>query len=87
MLRNVLKAAIADGLTLKVYDPFEGDIDYEGENLQNAMDAIEAVDEIQVDLLEDGEVVGWMTIINDLDEDERIADYAGCVHTILENIA
>lgn len=81
MLQNMLTAAVVCGYNIQVI--CDGEEDYHGVNIADAMDAIEAVDEANVYVLEqtdDGdEVEGWAFIVNDLDDDERIADCSGWV--------
>ena len=85
MLQKMLTAAVALGATIIV--GCEGETDYTGSNVMDAMDAIEAVDECDVYLRNvDGEK-GWAYVVNDLDEDERIADAGGWVDRWLDTNA
>jgi hypothetical protein len=76
-VKAILTAAVEQGLTIIVHnqdDPNEPD--YVGDNVRDAIEAIENVDECEVTIDGDDES-GWMLIVNDLDEDEQIADCSG----------
>jgi hypothetical protein len=77
-VRNMIAAAIAAGYYICV--SCDGEIDYEGVSVNDALDAIEAVDEAVVYFDEEGASIGYALIVNDLDEDEKIADCSGWVN-------
>lgn len=54
----------------------EGIVDYTGTNVDDAIEAINAVDECELVIFDDMTDTnkGWAFIVNDGDEDERIAD-------------
>lgn len=87
MLKAMLLAAVALGYTITVaYD--DDEVDYEGSDVNEAIEAIEACDEISVFISEEQEdgsldVVGSALIVNDLDDDERIADCSGWVDSFI----
>ena len=73
MIKKILQAAV--NLNLSIHVGIEGETDYEGFDVDDAMEAVEACDEIEVELIdEDGGTIGWMFIVNDLDEEEKIVD-------------
>lgn len=73
MIKKILQAAV--NLNLCITVGIEGEVDYEGFDVDEAMEAVEACDEIEVELTDDdGGQVGWMFIVNDLDEEEKIVD-------------
>lgn len=83
-IKAILTDAVTAGLTIIVVNPDDPDEpDYVGDNVRDAMDAIEAVDECNVQVEGDDES-GWMLIVNDLDEDEQIADCNGWIDVWLD---
>ncbi len=62
----------------------DGMVDYRGVNMAKAYDAVEAVEEAEVNFYEDGEHVGWALILIGLDDDEQIADCSGIVERMIE---
>lgn len=83
-IKNLLTAATLAGLTIIVVNPDDAnDPDYVGTNVRDAMDAIEGVDECEV-VLDGDDESGWMLVVNDLDEDEQIADCSGWVDVWLD---
>ncbi len=84
-VRDLLATALTAGMTFIVR--YGGEVDYVGQNIDKAMDAIEACDEMEVHFFEEDEpeyMLGWALIINDLDEDEKIADCSGIVNKWLD---
>ncbi len=83
-VRDLLTTALTAGLSFVVR--YGSEIDYQGENIDDAMDAIEACDEMEVHFYDDesDRYAGWALIINDLDEDEKIADCSGIVNKWLD---
>jgi hypothetical protein len=78
-IKALLTAAVTAGLTITVHNPDDmNDPDYVGDNVRDAMDAIEGVDECQV-VLDGDDENGWMLIVNDLDEDNQITDCSGWI--------
>ncbi|PZR92293.1 MAG: hypothetical protein DI537_13995 [Stutzerimonas stutzeri] len=75
-VRKMLEDASAAGLEISV--ECDGDVDYRGTDAAAADEAVRACDEMSVHLKQpDGKTVGWALIINELAEDERIADTSG----------
>jgi hypothetical protein len=81
-VRKMLLAAISAGFTLQIGS--EGEVDYDGNNIVDAMDAVEALEEVDVYVEDAGEIVGWACIIPDLDSDEQIANCSGWVDQWVE---
>lgn len=55
---------------------YDGEIDYEGTNAAEALEALEACDEMGLVILNCGITIGSFQIINGLEPDEVIADYS-----------
>lgn len=84
-IKAILTAAVENGMTIIVtnFDDY-AEPDYAGNNVRDAMDAIESVDECNV-ILDSDDESGWMIIVNDLDEDEQIVDCSSWVDVWLDN--
>ncbi len=54
----------------------EGEIDYQGDDYDKAIAALEACDEIDLRVLDqDGDFVAWALVCSGLDDDETIVDH------------
>lgn len=57
---------------------YDDEVDYKGDDVKQAIEAIEACDEMAVTFLDtEQKTVGWMLVINGLADDERIANFSG----------
>ncbi len=83
-VQTLLDTAVAAGFILVVR--YGDEIDYRGQNVEAAMDAIEACDEMEVHFHDEGSrtASGWALIFNDLEDDEKIADCSGIVNKWLD---
>lgn len=72
MIKKILEKALSEGLSFHV--SYEGETDYCGSNIDHALTALNACDEMELRLLDSGEVIAWALYIPGLDEDECIAD-------------
>lgn len=75
MIKELLTDAKASGLSFHV--SYEGETDYSGKDIDKALTALYACDEIELRLVKDGEVVGWALFIPGPEEEECIADCSG----------
>lgn len=76
-LRKLCTDAVTQGFTLVcVYD---GEVDYRGANVDKAIEAMTACDEMVLRVVRDGKSYGWALIVNEAGQDpiEQIADTAG----------
>lgn len=76
-IRAVLSAAKASGLSFHV--SCEGETDYCGTNINAALSALNACDEMELRVIDKGEVIGWALYIPGLEADEQIADCSGWI--------
>ena len=83
MSKAILQKFVDDGCLLSVN--YDGEVDLEPTTDVNAVyEAVDAVDDLtNVVVTKDGQRMGAIVIITDLDEDEQIADYSymtGCTY-------
>lgn len=76
-VRKLLQAAKREGMSFLCYYDSPFDPDYQGEDIEQALKALEACDEMKLSLIKDEEALGWALIIQGLSPDETIANYAG----------
>lgn len=72
-IRKLLNDAQAQGFHMTVHGGGEGP-DYTGYHPAEAEEAINAVDEAELELHQDNKKMGWALIIDGVAPDERIAD-------------
>lgn len=75
MIKNLMQQAVNEGCKLHV--SYEGECDYVGNKVASAYAALNACDEMELRIIKDGQVIGWVLYIGGLEPDERIADYGG----------
>jgi hypothetical protein len=82
-LARLLIAAATIGYYFEV--SYEGCVDYMGDSVELALDALEACDEMELHIRDaNGKVIGWAFIVNGNDEDEQISDCSGLVSDWLD---
>lgn len=75
-VRKLLEAAKAEQFTFQCYYE-EDELDYEGTDIDEAIKALGACDQMQLVLKEAGRTLGWALIVPSLEDDEVLADFAG----------
>ena len=77
LLNKLLTEAAERGLSFSCEG--EGEIDYRGNDVRKALDAVEAVDEEEIYFMDDDAMVGWALIVPGLSDEEWIVDCSGFV--------
>ena len=75
MIKELLADAKAAGMSFHV--SYEGETDYSGKDIDKALSALYACDEMELRLVKDAQVAGWVLFIPGLEDEEHIADCSG----------